>query len=74
MITLLLMISLSIHPQDIEAAKITDAKLYPVDRKIILLIEEEARRLRGLINLRKRRASMPACPIEPNYWYNLDCA
>jgi len=74
MIALLLMISVAIHPQDVSAAKIADTDLYPTDRKIILLIEEEDRRLKGLINLRKRRANMPACPIETNQYNLINCA
>jgi len=46
-------------------------ELNPLDRAIIFAIKEEMRRQELL---RKRNENLPVCPIEPGYWYNLDCA
>lgn len=60
--------------QNIDAAKSIDDELYPLEKRIILMIQEESRRLKGLEKRREMRANMPSCPIEVDYWYNLNCA
>ena len=74
MSTLLLLISIISNPQDTNAAQIIDNELYPPNRTIIILLEEETRRIKGLERIRKMRAEMPACPIQTNYWRDFDCA
>ena len=75
--TLLLILFFSsptLHPQDTGAIKTLERELYPQDRRIIMLIQEEAKRLRLLKEYKERQATLPSCPIEVGYWYNLDCA
>ena len=60
--------------QNIRAAREIDNILYPLDKKIMILIEEENRRKISLEKIRKHRAEMPSCPIEIDYWDNLNCA
>jgi len=74
---LLLMFALSgptFSTQNVKAAESIEKELYPEDRRIIMIIKEEVRRLRLIEERKKRRATMPVCPIEINHWYNLDCA
>lgn len=57
------------HPED--AACVGPVDLNPMNRSIIFKISEEVRRQRIL---RERNASLPVCPIEPGYYWNLECA
>lgn len=60
-----------VSPRNTEAIKAMERELYPEDRQLIMLIKEEARRIRLI---RERSASLPVCPIEPDYYWNLNCA
>lgn len=57
------------HPEDAECVGPVD--LNPLDRRVIFIIMEEMRRQRIL---RERNANLPVCPVEPGYWWNLECA
>lgn len=57
------------HPED--ASCIGPKDLDPLDHAIIFSIKEEMRRQKIL---RDARAAMPVCPIEPDTYWNLECA
>jgi len=67
---ILLMLHLAasdISAVDQQATEDLNKALYPLDHKLIMLIQKEAQRLR-------LRAQAPGCPIDPDFWYNLNCA
>ena len=44
------------------------------DREIIIMINKEVERIKAEDARRKRNDALPVCPIEFNYWRNLNCA
>lgn len=52
---------------DQKAIDALNKALYPLDHKLIMLIQKEAQRI-------QHRAQTPGCPIDPGFWYNLNCA